>query len=380
MTFSKMNKIIGLLLTLRGTIALEDNAAPACKKFREIYPSGREICEKMWSGSFKYETDEAKAYTMWFFDHDNNPNDAVTQRLNQSGALANFNSSPIDTCQLQYFHKEAVSSEPDDFMECHPWEKRACCKNDTVRSVKALKASYGPEYAWDRCGKLSSACERYFVQEACLYECEPNAGLFRKFPNSANSPQYKVDSPVYFDEANKDTNTWQMSGMPIRASYCNAWWFACKDDHFCAQDDGDYFSCAKAYVPFIQNAVNGTCMNRCGEKSVTDGKCGCDAACEATESCCEDRPKFCKATWTARNLGTCKGACGGKALDGPCYCDSACAKQGDCCEDLDLCKDVAGTCAGKCGKKSMNCFCDKVCSTQNPSDCCPDIASACPNL
>lgn len=33
--------------------------------------------------------------------------------------------------------------------------------------------------------------------------------------------------------------------MPIKASYCNAWYQACKNDMFCGS--GDYFSCAAAY-------------------------------------------------------------------------------------------------------------------------------------
>ena len=37
-------------------------------------------------------------------------------------------------------------------------------------------------------------------------------------------------------------------GMPIKASYCDAWYTACIDDKFCASDGGDFFSCAKEYV------------------------------------------------------------------------------------------------------------------------------------
>tara|TARA_B100000795_G_C22503109_1_gene324743 strand:+ start:30 stop:536 length:507 start_codon:yes stop_codon:yes gene_type:complete len=86
---------------------------------------------------------------------------------------------------------------------------------------------------WDRCGKLSQACERFFVQEACLYECDPNAGLFRKF------------NKTIYDKDNEDHNEWQMEGMPIKASYCDSWFDACKNDKFCG--DGDYFSCAAIY-------------------------------------------------------------------------------------------------------------------------------------
>jgi folate receptor len=45
-----------------------------------------------------------------------------------------------------------------------------------------------------------------------------------------------------------------MHNMPIKASYCDAWWTACRKDLFCAADDGDYFSCAKAYKAIDERA------------------------------------------------------------------------------------------------------------------------------
>ena len=36
--------------------------------------------------------------------------------------------------------------------------------------------------------------------------------------------------------------------MPIRGEYCDAWFTACRHDLFCAEDNGDYFSCAREYV------------------------------------------------------------------------------------------------------------------------------------
>ena len=36
-----------------------------------------------------------------------------------------------------------------------------------------------------------------------------------------------------------------MEKMPIKASYCDSWFEACKNDKFCG--DGDYFSCAAIY-------------------------------------------------------------------------------------------------------------------------------------
>ena len=66
-----------------------------------------------------------------------------------------------------------------------------------------------------------------------MYECDVNAGLFRKF----NSTIYNQSNPAH--------NTWQIEGMPIKASYCDAWFQACKNDMFCG--NGDFFSCAATY-------------------------------------------------------------------------------------------------------------------------------------
>jgi hypothetical protein len=44
-------------------------------------------------------------------------------------------------------------------------------------------------------------------------------------------------------------------------------------------------------------------------------------------------------------VGTCQGACGGKAKDGTCWCDSACTGAKDCCKDfLPLCGCSSGEC------------------------------------
>lgn len=62
--------------------------------------------------------------------------------------------------------------------------QRSCCAAETVASARVINEAYGAEYHWDRCGPLSDACEQFFVMEACFYECEPNAGLWRKYNDS----------------------------------------------------------------------------------------------------------------------------------------------------------------------------------------------------
>jgi folate receptor len=198
-----------------------------CSQFHEIYADGTELCEVMWGGAFEVTDDEENAYTMWFFDTDNNPNDAITKRLLGDDSLP-------DQCGLKYFHKDTPSPEGDGMAECHPWKDNACCHSDTVGSVDTIRESYGEGFEWDRCGPMSQACERFFIQEACFYECEPNAGLYRKYDDETQSI-----------ETHPDFNLWQMSKMPIKKSYCDAWYTACYNDYFCGS--GDFWECDAHY-------------------------------------------------------------------------------------------------------------------------------------
>jgi folate receptor len=209
-----------LLLAPKHAGAYEDTCTP----FHQIYADGTELCEKMWDGAFEVADDEAKGYTMWFFDAENNPNDAITRDL--FGA-----DTTVDKCHLNYFHKELPSPEGKDMQECHPWKNNACCDSSTVGSPDQINESYGSGFEWDRCGTMSQACERFFVMEACLYECEPNAGLFRKFNDS------QTEHPEY--------NEWQIHKMPIKKSFCDSFYTACYDDYFCGK--GNFWECEAHY-------------------------------------------------------------------------------------------------------------------------------------
>ena len=254
-----------------------------CKPFKEIYTSGKELCEQMWSDSFVYEQDEDAAYAMWFFDQVN-PNNAIASSLGKE-------ESP-DMCMLQYYHKQgddgsyaAPSPENKDAHECHPWKDNACCHSATVNSVTAINEAYGEGYHWDRCGPLSNACEQFFIQEACFYECSPHAGSYRRYDDKTvaafaafqavegnpGDPCYTDPFPaaddaryagtfehdgatyqksVFYGDGCYGPNRWQMYKMPIKASYCDAFYTACMDDHFCAaagESGGSFFGCAADY-------------------------------------------------------------------------------------------------------------------------------------
>jgi len=213
--------LVAVVALLSLTDAYEDNCSP----FHEIYADGEDLCNRMFGEAFQMVESDENGYTMWFFD-ESNPNDAVTDAIWGAGKA-----DDIDECHLNYYHKEVPSPEGDDFSECHPWKQNSCCQQENVPSAEHLRTMYGPGYEWDRCGPMTPACSRFFVQEACFYECEPNAGLWRKYNDS------HVDHTDY--------NEWEISGMPIKRSYCDAWFTACRNDYFCTT--GNFFSCEAQY-------------------------------------------------------------------------------------------------------------------------------------
>lgn len=221
---SRALRAVALAALAHTTMAWEDT----CKPFREIYADGEDLCNTMFGDAFVYETDESQAYTMWFFGE--NPNKATAAALGFAAPT---------TCGLQYSHKEAPTAEGDSFTECHPWKDEACCKNSTVASAEALRLMYGPGYEWDRCGPMTPECARFFVQEACMYECDVTAGLYRKCSDAEVAAAGSDASDPCFE------NTWEMYKMPIKAGYCDAWFSACRNDRFCGSKN--YFECDAYY-------------------------------------------------------------------------------------------------------------------------------------
>jgi len=194
------------------------------------------------------------------------------------------------TCALEYFHKAvpAPAPEGDNFTECHPWKENACCHEATVTTPEAINSAYGSGYLWNRCDgwvdgyKMSDACERFFVQEACMYECSPHAGQYRRYTDGeaaafaafsavegnpgnpygaflATDAVYQgtfdhlgvtYNKSVFFGNGVYGPNSWQMYKMPIKASYCDAFLTACANDYFCGT--GDFWECSADYQADIR--------------------------------------------------------------------------------------------------------------------------------
>ena len=172
----------------------------------------------MFGDAFVYTEDDANAYTMWF-EGRNNPN------LITATNIAHLNHVDVvdqNQCYLEYFHNVGDPLTNQTFGECRPWSDNACCEANTVKSATQIRDSYGDEHKWDRCGPLSASCERYMLQENCFYECDPTIGHYRRFPTTANVSATNMDRMVY-NATDDDHNRWEVTGVPIKASYCNDW-------------------------------------------------------------------------------------------------------------------------------------------------------------
>ena len=129
-------------------------------------------------------------------------------------SLAAVSSPPLgQKCHLENAHTRKTAGPEKLTGHCKAWGNNACCTAKTESTISNLYGEKVP--IAERCGVPSAKCQAWFVAEACMYECDVNAGRFRHHTGCSPS------------------NKWQMAGMPIRASECDAWAADCADDYFC---------------------------------------------------------------------------------------------------------------------------------------------------
>lgn len=129
---------------------------------------------------------------------------------------------------------------------CAQYSGGACCTADVVYNITTGHYfDEFPGYGWDRCGPLSRSCQQFFQDEACFYECDSNIGRFRKYPSCYDG----TGTP----------NSYEVAGMPIKASYWDAWFEACKDDKFCTDGTTNGQFNSSATNSFYALPTNGTC-------------------------------------------------------------------------------------------------------------------------
>lgn len=77
-----------------------------------------------------------------------------------------------------------------------------------------------------RCGRLSQKCLDFFINEECFYECDVNIGKFRRYENC---------------EQFLRSGALEVKGVPIKASYCDEWYEACKEESICVGSNKSIF-------------------------------------------------------------------------------------------------------------------------------------------
>ena len=146
-----------------------------------------------------------------------------------AGALTAATCNPqgsCEVCHLHHYHKNVSNPEiwGDNVAFCREYKYESCCAGDTVKSIYSNSKLYG-DYNLEACG-LSSACKQYFIEESCFYECDKNLGKWRRYGQT---------------DGDCTNNGWEIKDAPVKASYWDSWYEACKDDYFAWGSGGTYW-------------------------------------------------------------------------------------------------------------------------------------------
>jgi hypothetical protein len=111
----------------------------------------------------------------------------------------------------RYYHHGHAREVDLAGTQCSAWSDNACCTAETAGAFvydqpDADTGLYdGHGMGISQCGIPSTACQKWFIAESCLYECDVNAGRFRHHEGDA--------------ACEEGANTWQMSGFPLKVSF-----------------------------------------------------------------------------------------------------------------------------------------------------------------
>ncbi|OPJ90051.1 folate receptor alpha-like [Patagioenas fasciata monilis] len=121
--------------------------------------------------------------------------------------------SLLNVCMDAKHHKTEPGPEGELYGQCSPWRDNACCTANT--SLEAHRdQSYLYNFNWDHCGAMSSKCKRHFIQDTCLYECDPNLG-------------------PWIDESDTSWRRERILHVPLCREDCEQWWDDCQDSVTC---------------------------------------------------------------------------------------------------------------------------------------------------
>jgi hypothetical protein len=147
-----------------------------------------------------------------------------------------FKLKPCEACHVRNDHTQDLALKRTGLGgPCQKYGANSCCNADVASKITNRVRLYETQYNWDQCysnhPSLKTArdanatlkasfdkCQRWFQVEECFYECDVNAGKFRKHSNCR-------------DEGG--SNSWQIASAPVRASECDAFYEDCKDMILC---------------------------------------------------------------------------------------------------------------------------------------------------
>ena len=109
-------------------------------------------------------------------------------------------------CHLDYYHNDISAPTNLTGTLCSAWADNSCCDRSTAEKHK-YDGDYNALYSGEglgisNCGVPSTACQKWFILESCLYECDVNAGRYRHHQGDA--------------ACSAGNNAWQISGMPLK--------------------------------------------------------------------------------------------------------------------------------------------------------------------
>eukprot|EP01043_Picozoa_sp_COSAG02_P032825 COSAG02_NODE_2210_length_9492_cov_22.862877_10_plen_1095_part_00 len=126
----------------------------------------------------------------------------------------------------RYYHHGHAREVDLSGTQCSAWSDNACCSAETAAAMDYDVADEDtglPDDAHglgiDQCGIPSRACQKWFIAESCLYECDVNAGRYRHHDGDA--------------ACEEGANGWQMSGFPLKQSEVDQFYQDCADEMFC---------------------------------------------------------------------------------------------------------------------------------------------------
>ncbi|NWJ07922.1 FOLR1 protein, partial [Crypturellus undulatus] len=97
--------------------------------------------------------------------------------------------------------------------QCALWRANACCTANTSAAAHEDR-SHLYNFNWNHCGALPPKCRRHFVQDTCLYECDPNLG-------------------PWIDQSDTSWRKERILHVPLCREDCEQWWHDCKDALTC---------------------------------------------------------------------------------------------------------------------------------------------------